>query len=65
MASRGLVATIGYAAFLAGPPLLGQLGDRVGTLDALVAVAALMVPAALGVLAVRPVRVPAERLLER
>jgi fucose permease len=51
-----VVATIGYAAFLAGPPLLGQLGDRVGTLDSLLAVAALMVPAAISVLAAREQR---------
>jgi fucose permease len=50
------VATIGYAAFLAGPPLLGVLGDHVGTLDALVVVAVLMVPAALTVFAARPPR---------
>ncbi|GAA2154202.1 MFS transporter [Nocardioides koreensis] len=53
-----VVSTIGYAAFLAGPPLLGQLGDRVGTLDSLLAVAALMVPAALSVAAVRSTRAP-------
>jgi len=53
-----VVSTIGYGAFLAGPPLLGQLGDRVGTLDSLLAVAVLMVPAAVTVLAVRPVRSP-------
>jgi MFS family permease len=52
------VSTIGYGAFLAGPPLLGQLGDRVGTLDALLAVAVVMVPAALAVTAARPQRVP-------
>lgn len=51
-----VVATIGYGAFLGGPPLLGWLGDRVGTLDALLAVAALMGPAALTVLATRPAR---------
>jgi len=58
-----VVATIGYAAFLAGPPLLGQLGNHVGTLDSLLVVAALMVPAALSVLAARPVPepVPLER----
>ena len=50
------VATIGYAAFLAGPPLLGTLGDRVGTLRALVVVAVLMVPASLTVFAARPPR---------
>ncbi|SFB72262.1 Fucose permease [Nocardioides terrae] len=48
------VATIGYAAFLAGPPLLGMLGDAVGTLRALVVVAVLMVPASLTVFAARP-----------
>ncbi|GGO77156.1 MFS transporter [Nocardioides deserti] len=52
-----VVSTIGYGAFLAGPPLLGLLGDHVGTLDALLVVAALMVPAAAAVLAARP-RVP-------
>jgi len=55
----GTVSTIGYGAFLAGPPLLGQLGDRVGTLEALLAVAVVMVPAALSVAAARPERVPA------
>jgi fucose permease len=49
-----VVATIGYGAFLAGPPLLGWLGDRVGTLEALLAVACLMGPAALTVFAARP-----------
>ena len=52
-----VVSTIGYAAFLAGPPLLGQLGDRVGTLNSLLAIAALMVPAAISVLAAREQRV--------
>lgn len=47
-----VVATIGYTAFLAGPPLLGFLGDSVGVLQALLAVgvmgvlALLVVPAA-------------------
>ena len=50
-----VVSTIGYGAFLAGPPLLGALGDRVGTLEALLAVAALMVPAAITAFAARPV----------
>ncbi len=49
-----VVSTIGYGAFLAGPPLLGALGDRVGTLDALLVVALLMGPAALSVVAARP-----------
>ena len=34
-----VVSTIGYAAFLAGPPLLGFVADRVGTLQALLVVA--------------------------
>ena len=45
-----VACSIGYGAFLAGPPFLGALGDRVGTLDSLLAVALLMVPAALTVL---------------
>ncbi len=48
-----VVSTIGYAAFLAGPPLLGALGDQVGTLRALLAVAVLLVPAVLALPAVR------------
>jgi MFS family permease len=54
-----VVSTIGYGAFLGGPPLLGALGDAVGTLHSLLAVAVLMVPAALTVFATRPARVPA------
>jgi hypothetical protein len=42
-----VVSTIGYGAFLAGPPLLGFVGDQVGTLDALLVVAVLLLPAAL------------------
>lgn len=42
-----VVSTIGYAAFLAGPPLLGFVGDEVGTLKALLVVAVLLMPAAL------------------
>jgi fucose permease len=56
-ASRvSVVSTIGYAAFLAGPPLLGFVGDRVGTLDALLVVAVLLLPAALVVPAAREQR---------
>ena len=46
------VATIGYIAFLAGPPLIGFLGQRVGLLNALmvvlvfIAIAGLASPAA-------------------
>ena len=54
-----MVSTIGYGAFLAGPPLLGFVGDQVGTLDSLLVVAATMVPAAVLVLAVRRPRVAA------
>jgi MFS family permease len=49
-----VVATIGYGAFLGGPPLVGYLGDRVGTLDALLVVVVLMGPAALTAAAARP-----------
>jgi fucose permease len=48
-----VVSTIGYGAFLAGPPLLGFVGNRVGTLDSLLVVAVAMVPAALLVTSVR------------
>ncbi len=40
-ARMSVVATIGYVAFLAGPPLLGFLGDHVGVLHALLVVGAL------------------------
>lgn len=42
-----VVSTIGYAAFLAGPPALGFVGDRVGTLESLLVVAVLLVPTTL------------------
>lgn len=65
-ARMSVVSTIGYGAFLAGPPLLGWLADQVGTLRALLAVAVLMVPAAVSVLAARPTRpvpsLPAQKL---
>lgn len=48
-----VVSTIGYTAFLAGPPVLGFLGDRVGVLDALLLVVVVLVPSALAVPAVR------------
>lgn len=48
-----VVSTIGYTAFLAGPPLLGFLGDEVGTLHALLAVAIVLIPSALVVPATR------------
>jgi cyanate permease len=36
----GVVSTIGYTAFLAGPPLLGTLGQHIGTAQSLVGVSA-------------------------
>ena len=48
-----VVSTIGYLAFLGGPPLLGFLGDHVGVLLALLAVSAFLVPALLAVPAVK------------
>ncbi|WP_246278409.1 MFS transporter [Phytohabitans rumicis] len=40
-----VVAVIGYTAFLAGPPLVGLLGDHVGVLRALLVVPILLLPA--------------------
>lgn len=51
-----VVSTIGYAAFLAGPPFLGFVGDEVGTLKALLVVAVLLMPAALVVPSAREQR---------
>ncbi len=51
-----VVSTIGYGAFLAGPPLLGFVGDHVGTLDSLLVIAIAMVPAAVLVSSVRKPR---------
>lgn len=42
-ANVGVVATLGYGAFLVGPLLIGYLGGRVGLLDALVLVLVLLV----------------------
>jgi fucose permease len=50
-----VVASIGYVAFLAGPPLIGFLGDEVGTLRALTATAGLV---ALGLLVSGALRPP-------
>jgi len=54
-----VVSTVGYGAFLAGPPLLGFVGNQVGTLHSLYVVVGTMVPAAVLVLAVRRPRVRA------
>jgi hypothetical protein len=51
-----VVSTIGYTAFLAGPPVLGFVGGRVGVLHALLLVAVLLVPSAFAVPAARPRR---------
>ena len=48
-----VVSTLGYGAFLGGPPLLGFVGNHVGTLDSLLVIALAMVPAAFLVLSVR------------
>jgi MFS family permease len=42
-----VISSIGYCAFLVGPPLIGFIGDHQGVLHALLAVAALLVMAAL------------------
>ncbi len=55
-----VVSTIGYGAFLAGPPLLGFVADEVGTLRALLVVAILLLPSALVVPATRQLAGPAQ-----
>lgn len=42
-----VVSTIGYGAFLVGPPLIGLVADHVGTLRALLVVAVVLIPSAL------------------
>jgi hypothetical protein len=42
-----VVSSIGMGAYLAGPPLLGFVGNQVGTLNSLSVVVVLMLPAAL------------------
>ena len=51
-----VVAAIGYTAFLAGPPLVGLLGDRIGTLRALLIIPIVLIPALALVPVTRPVR---------
>jgi cyanate permease len=48
-----VVSTIGYTAFLAGPPLLGFVASEAGTLRALLVVSLVLVPATLVVPAAR------------
>jgi MFS family permease len=51
-----VVASIGYCAFLAGPPLIGFLGEHVTVLRALVVVAGLLALAAVLTPALRPLQ---------
>ncbi|MHA6524701.1 MFS transporter [Tessaracoccus sp. G1721] len=53
-ARLSVVSTIGYTAFLAGPPLLGFLGDHYGILRALTVVGAVSLLALLVVPSARP-----------
>lgn len=55
-ARMSVVATIGYTAFIAGPPLLGVLGDRFTVLHALLAVTVVVGLAMLVIPATRPLR---------
>jgi MFS family permease len=58
-ASRvSVVASIGYCAFLAGPPLIGFLGESITVLKALTSVAVLVALAALIAGALRPLTTP-------
>ena len=60
-ARMSVVATIGYTAFIAGPPLLGFLGDHFTVLRSLMAVTAMVVLAMLVIPQTRELRdVPAE-----
>jgi predicted MFS family arabinose efflux permease len=51
-----VVASIGYCAFLGGPPLIGFLGDHITVRTALIAVAVLLVVAIAAAGAIRPPR---------
>ncbi|GAB47692.1 MFS transporter [Mobilicoccus pelagius] len=53
-ARLSVVSTLGYTAFLGGPPLIGFLGDHVGVLRALLAVGAASLAALLVLPAARP-----------
>jgi MFS family permease len=52
-ASVSAVATVGYSAFLIGPPLIGFVGDHIGVLNALWIVLGLIVIATLAIPAAR------------
>jgi fucose permease len=49
-----VVAVLGYTAFLAGPPLVGLLGNHIGVLRALIVVPLILIPALALVPAARP-----------
>jgi predicted MFS family arabinose efflux permease len=51
-----VVSTIGYCAFLAGPPLVGFLGEEVGILRALLVVGLVSALAFLSVPAAKPLK---------
>lgn len=53
-----VVASIGYCAFLGGPPLIGFLGDHLTVVHALAAVAVLLALATLVAGAIRPLPAP-------
>lgn len=57
----GVVTTIGYSAFLAGPPLIGFLGQRSSIPHALIAVIVALVIAGAIAGSVRPLRPPVEQ----
>ena len=52
-ARMSVVSTIGYGAFIAGPPFLGYLGDHVGVLRSLLVLSVLVLLALLALPAVR------------
>lgn len=52
-----VVSSIGYTAFLGGPPLIGMLAERAGILNALFVVLAALLLGALAAGATRPLRV--------
>jgi cyanate permease len=53
-----VVSSIGYTAFIAGPPLLGLLADHVGILDSLTAIMAILAVGTLLAAATRPLAAP-------
>jgi predicted MFS family arabinose efflux permease len=56
-----VVASIGYCAFLGGPPLIGLIGDHVSVLKALIAIAVLLSVAFLLAGAIRPLNPESEK----